>query len=403
MKAFFTYLVILASGLAAGTLLRQVDLNGAPSLREIVSLDWGRFIGAADNPSLPSSLQKPQTSSIPVNSGASASVDEELDHEFAKQLGSLKGWRAFLDAHGDGAHARSARAEIERLRFAGKAAAPAADDPSNDALPAPNATSEVLIAVPPSAAAEAVAPTADEACRRDANRLVRFRDNPSPEGAERLARELSCAKLWPQFLAAVDSLSPAAHAPSRGAVAHIGPSEAKTGGEVGRFPPTAAAPEAAAPAANEVCRRDADRLARLRAHPSVAEAVRISNELQCGKLRPQLLPVLEDLSSALAPAPARSPHSADEPTNATLAEACASERAALDQLRRRPSAEGARLLWGGLRCQSLRPQVRLLVESLGVAPASSDSSAANGPEGSGRAAPDMVRSAVQPPMRPAAK
>jgi hypothetical protein len=65
-----------------------------------------------------------------------------------------------------------------------------------------------------------------------------------------------------------------------------------------------------------------------------------------------------------------------------------SERAALDRLRKEPSAEAAGLLWRDLKCEGLRPQVRLLMESLNVTTegsvakgshgASSDARAANG-------------------------
>lgn len=306
MKAFLKYLVALALGLAAGNLLRQADPGRALRLHDLISLNWrGQVVGAADVPAPP---QESRTAPLPLTGEDKASVDEELDYMFAQRLGSLKGWRAFLDAHGGGVHAPLARAEVERLRSAQKALASGEGEASNGPPSSPDAT----VAAPPSAA-------------------------------------------------------------------------------------TGAAPLDAA------CERDAARLGRLRANPSVAEAVRLSNELRCETLRPRLLAVLEDLSSALAPAPARSPRSADAPTNATPADVCASERAALDQLRRRPSAEGARLLWGGLRCQSLRPQIRPLVEALGVAADSSGSgAAAGGLDGSGRA-PDMVRSAVQSPARPAAK
>src|SRR5262249_22724487 len=67
----------------------------------------------------------------------------------------------------------------------------------------------------------------------------------------------------------------------------------------------------------------------------------------------------------LAPAP---PANSFPPSDRLLTEACVSERAALDLLRKQPTAEAAGLFWRGLRCEGLRPQVRLLLESLNVAP-----------------------------------
>jgi len=74
---------------------------------------------------------------------------------------------------------------------------------------------------------------------------------------------------------------------------------------------------------------------------------------------------------SVPPAPADSSHS-----NPLLGQACASERAELDRLRQEPSAEAAGLFWRNVRCEGLRPQVRLLLESLNVAADSVGSAAA---------------------------
>jgi hypothetical protein len=70
---------------------------------------------------------------------------------------------------------------------------------------------------------------------------------------------------------------------------------------------------------------------------------------------------------------------------------CASERAALDRLRTDPSAETAGLFWRDLHCEGLRPQVRLLMDSLNVAPESVGSALARdqaaGHEGAAPEAP----------------
>ena len=61
----------------------------------------------------------------PTPPASPASIDEELDYMVAKQLASLAGWRAFLDAHPSGAYAQSARAEVAR-RLGAPAATPGA-------------------------------------------------------------------------------------------------------------------------------------------------------------------------------------------------------------------------------------------------------------------------------------
>jgi hypothetical protein len=76
-------------------------------------------------------------------------------------------------------------------------------------------------------------------------------------------------------------------------------------------------------------------------------------------------------NQSASPTPADSSQS-----NPLLGQACASERSALDHLRQQPSAEAARLFWHNLQCEGLRPQVRLLLESLNVAPHSVGSAVA---------------------------
>jgi hypothetical protein len=74
-------------------------------------------------------------------------VDEDLDYRIARVTGSLEGWRAFLAAHGSGAHTESAKAEIDKLLVAVNAVAPA--EVLADASPDANAGSEVAHPAPP--------------------------------------------------------------------------------------------------------------------------------------------------------------------------------------------------------------------------------------------------------------
>ena len=210
----------------------------------------------------------------------------------------------------------------------------------------------------------------DEICRRDEDRLAQLRMNPSRGEAERFASELSCEKLRPQVLAVFESLAPPpAPAEAPGAASAGAHAENETAHPVAAL----ASADAASPASDESCKRDEDRLVRLRLSPSSDEALRFEKELGCEKLRPQLQRLMEslDLGAPAPPAPPDSPHS-----NLLLGQTCASERSALDRLRQEPSAEAAALFWRDMRCDGLRPQVRLLLESLNVAPDSVGSAAA---------------------------
>ena len=135
--------------------------------------------------------------------------------------------------------------------------------------------------------------TSDETCRRDGDRLAQLRASPSGEETQRFASELGCEALRPQLQRLMESL---------GLVAPVPPS---ADGSNGSSSDTQAAREDARPAppvvyagvtdltSDETCRRDGDRLARLRASPSGEETQRFASELGCEALRPQLQRLME--------------------------------------------------------------------------------------------------------------
>ena len=124
-----------------------------------------------------------------------------------------------------------------------------------------------------------------------------------------------------------------------------------------------------AAATEEDCRRDEQRLVGLRNSPSISKVVQFAGELRCEKLRPQLARLAESLDDAMA-----SPHAALEtppapqgaPQQGATASACASDQDALNRIRAQPSPNAVQDLWRNLGCERLRPQVRLLLESLGL-------------------------------------
>ena len=141
--------------------------------------------------------------------------------------------------------------------------------------------------------------------------------------------------------------------------------------------PAAGGPASAASAtaameltSSEICKSDRDRLARLRGNPSAEEIRHFENELSCEILRPQFLRLKESLGlAAAAPsAPANPSPSDNSPPRRGLEGDCAAQEAALERLRAEPSEESARQFWRNLQCERLRPQVRLLMESLNLAP-----------------------------------
>jgi hypothetical protein len=148
--------------------------------------------------------------------------------------------------------------------------------PASDAAPAPVAT---LAA-------------SDEACKHDEDRRAELWANPSVDAAVRFDRELKCPRLQPQLPAILMQLSQAArpnpNAPAPDVTA-----------AVESVPPTRAPPaEATSAASDDACKRDEHRLTKLQANPSVDEAIRLSSELNCARLQPQLQAILDNLSHA---------------------------------------------------------------------------------------------------------
>ena len=428
MRRLLIYAFVLALAVGVGSYV----VLGPFSLEDLVPLTADRT-----------------TAVIPVEPTSTASIDEELDYTVAKQLASLAGWRAFLDAHPSGAYAQSARAEVAR-RLGASATTPGADsagkgqgygfserlaslvsyahsatakaeqlfladeapasrnspisvqapadergasqpinpvlssaegvvpataavshDASQDAKPADDAERSSAPRARTDGAAETqlavLAP--DEICQRDEEHLAQLRAAPSLEEAARFANELGCERLRPQVLSLMESLAPTRAQDVSTATPPGGQVESGTPDP----PSSPAGADVVSPAAEETCKRDEERLVRLGSNPSGDEALRFVKELGCERLLPQLQRLLHSLDfDASAPrAPADSAH-----LNPLLGQTCASERAALDRLRQEPSAEAAGLFWRDLQCEGLRPQVRLLMESLSGAPDSVGSAAA---------------------------
>jgi hypothetical protein len=166
---------------------------------------------------------------------AAANVEEDIDYRIAQRTKSLPGWQAFLEAHRDGPHAEAAHAEIERLR------------------PTPSR-------------------------QPDAH----------GSGVETQAARTEVEKTLPTEKA---FLAGAAAEASGGASTH-----AEGASDV--IDRTAAGREVAALTPDEVCKRDGDRLERLRSSPNSDDAARFVNELGCEKLRPQLLALMDTLDHA---------------------------------------------------------------------------------------------------------
>ena len=220
----------------------------------------------------------------------------------------------------------------------------------------------------------------DGICKRDEERLARLRANPSLDEGLSFVSEIRCLRLWPQLQTIMDGLGnprPTATSRSSGAASDTIPAS-----DVASGPGTTSA------ALDDACKRDEDRLADLRANPSVEAAVRFDSELKCSRLQPQLPTILSQLSktrkieaasrkaptadpmsiSAAAPPTASPP--ALEVTSATSDDACKRDEERLAKLRAKPSRDEAVHFEEELNCSRLQPQVLALFDTLSQSPQS---------------------------------
>ena len=338
----------------------------------------------------------------PTAPASPASVDEQVAKRLALETAKVE--RLFLAAKAPAPGNPEASISASSDARAPSEAALLASHPPQDAVPAMAATAVSTdasqdarpmneAARPAAHVAETVgaagmqlaALAPDEICQRDRKSLEQLRSHPSSDELVRFANELGCKKLLPQVVSLIKSLAPP---PAAADVSNAAPSDAHAGNQAARPTPPVAGADVATLTSDETCKRDENRLAQLRLSPSGEEAQRFASELRCEKLRPQLQRLMEGLGF-VAPAPP-GPGNSSLPSSSLLTEGCVGERAALDRLRKEPSAEAAGLFWRDLQCEGLRPQVRLLMESLNVTPeplgsvaegrhgASSDARAADG-------------------------
>ncbi len=302
-------------------------------------------------PAAPSVAAVPPAATSPAAPPpANADADEASDYRTTERFASLDGWRAFLAIHPDGAYARRAQAEVDKLLARQKL-----ETAKTETAPLVTARTEVAPPLSP-----------DALCERDEDRLVHLRANPTNEEASRFAGELSCEKLRPQLSRLMESLGFAMPAPI--------PQTPLTS-------PPAAQPTVAERKPATDCASEQDALDRVRANPSIDAAQAFWRGLQCERLRPQARMLMESLDIvAEDPSPhpvlgvaSTAPSSKANDTRAVVAPgdsvaadpaACDREKQELDRLRANPDRKDAERFARGMTCAALRPQAARLLDSL---------------------------------------
>jgi uncharacterized caspase-like protein len=203
-------------------------------------------------------------------------VSDEIDR-FERQLGCAK-----------------LRPQIARLRES--VITVEAHSDTNTAPPAqpPQASSEAPRVPPEPVHPQAIsnqqkaapASSSEPNCKGDEERLAKLRANPVADDIARLERELSCAKLRPQIVRLRESIADGAPKADSGPATPIADSK-------GNVEPTRSI--GPLPSSPEVCKRDEEKLAQLRANPALDAIARFERELGCAKLRPQVVRLRESL------------------------------------------------------------------------------------------------------------
>ena len=153
----------------------------------------------------------------------------------------------------------------------------------------------------------------DQACKRDSEQLARLRASQDRDEVIRLERALSCEKLRPQVMRLRESLVGSEDTASRGSQARSsepdppdpgsaqpapGERRGKTEADRQRSQSEPILKSAPLPESQEeTCRRDAEKLARLRVSRSREEVIRFVLELTCERLRPQALRLRESVAA----------------------------------------------------------------------------------------------------------
>jgi hypothetical protein len=219
MLSTWKYMIFLALALPAIYAYAPPNLDGVTKPRWLDSI--GGFITRSVAP------VSPEASVSPVDPIAAANVDEDLDYRIAQRTKSTEGWRAFLTAHPDGAHAQLARAELDKLTPS--ATPPEASQASAARSSDAKTLGDVASPAPTSAESEVASPVSDEICRQDEDRLERLSNSLTGDGVVRFLIELRCERLRPEVLRLakrLDDKAPAAAAAVESAPSGVSPGPA---------------------------------------------------------------------------------------------------------------------------------------------------------------------------------
>jgi Caspase domain len=234
--------------------------------------------------------------------------------------------------------------------------------------------------------------TQEQVCRRDEERLAGLRASQARDEVLRFERELGCERLRPQVVRLRESISAEGERGRREGGQQFQAEEPRSTADAGLQKPERDTLVRNAPASmpqEQTCKRDEERLTRLRASPARDEVIRFEQELGCERLRPQLRRLRESISAegeggdreaaqrrqveqprptadAGPQSPERDVSARVGPSSIPQEQICKRDEERLTRLRASAARDEVIRFEHELGCERLRPQVVRLRESLGA-------------------------------------
>ena len=140
----------------------------------------------------------------------------------------------------------------------------------------------------------------EQICKHDEERLTRLRASPARDEVIRFEQELGCERIRPQLRRLRESISAEGERDDREAGQRPQAEEPRPRADVGPQNPERDAAARVVPSSmpqEQICKRDEERLTRLRASAAHDEVIRFERELGCERLRPQVVRLRESLGA----------------------------------------------------------------------------------------------------------
>ena len=316
--------------------------------------------------------------------------------ERIKDAADLAAFRDFIDRFPSSPRASDARYRLQMLErepVASQSPQRSRDEDQRAKAEAERQKQQMTLAPPVPPPTKQSAPmTQEQACKRDEERLAGLRASQARDEVVRFEHELGCERLRPQVVRLRESISAEGERGRREGAQQFQAEEPRSTADIGLQKPERDTLARNAPPLipqEQICKRDEERLTRLRASPARDEVIRFERELGCERLRPQVVRLRESIlaegeggdreavqrrqaeqprpTAAAGPQnPERDASARVVPSSIPQEQICKRDEERLTRLRASPARDEVIRFEHELGCERLRPQVVRLRESLGA-------------------------------------